>query len=167
MRNQAAPSHLTLNDLESRAKRSGWCVAGKEDSSLPDEKIFVRTLCARSVKLQEQSFTLNNFRASQTKVSRTIISEFTEIQDYSEVNIAVIPHYFGCEFNSVWVNLRACAVLLFLQNLTIWPCLLYCSSNSCILCNYRSTVILKINSLTFLWRPVIFSGTHKQRHQGA
>ncbi len=74
-------------------------MARKEESSLPDEKLFTCTLCAKSVKLQELPFKDNSCHVYQMEVSRTIISGFTKTQDYSEVYPIVISHYFGCELD--------------------------------------------------------------------
>ncbi len=71
-------------------------MACEEEPNLPDEKLFMCTQCARSMKLQELFYKDNNCRIYQT-----IISEFNKTQDYSEVYIIVIPHYFGCELDSV------------------------------------------------------------------
>ena len=53
----------------------------------------------------------NNRHIYQTEISRTIILEFSETQNYSESNFIMIPHYFGCKHNGVCEDMWICAVV--------------------------------------------------------
>ncbi len=149
-----------------RSSVSGWCVTCKEEPSLPDENFS----CAHYV---QGLWSYKNCHSRtitpiyQTEVSRTIIFEFTTTQDYSEVNIIVIPYYFGCELNSVWVYL--CIIVLWCHSCEIWPYCCVCSIVHQIPVYLVITtweIFLIINSLTFLCLSVICSGTHSQKNQG-
>ena len=61
-----------------RLSDHGWCMVCEENSGLPDVKLFVCTLCATSLKLQELSIKCNDYHVYQTEVSRTIISDFSK-----------------------------------------------------------------------------------------
>ena len=68
-------------------------MACEEKSTLPDVKaVSVYTMC--KVNEQELSFKVKNYRVYQSETSRTIISEFSKTEEYSEANIIVILLYF-------------------------------------------------------------------------